>query len=243
MGWAEDAPPAGEVQQLRELLNQGFYNSAARLNAPELVAKYPSSWEVRALFARALFLTGELEGARAELDAAWGLVEGRPPELLNLWGLVLVASGDVEGGLPALREAFESSGRYVHAMDWGRAAWQSGAFEEALGAFGAAAGTDRGRLELWPLIDRGRLLILLGRLDEAVVSFDAAIDLFEAIDPGNTRPPPAYVEAFFRLGEVMELRGDLVEAEVNYRAARSADPNYAPAIQALDRLLRVDDGE
>lgn len=62
--------------------------------------------------------------------------------------------------------------------------------------------------------------------------------MFETTNPGGTRPTPAYVEAYYRLGEAYEQLGDLARAEANYRAARTADPNYAPAVQALDRLSR-----
>ncbi len=61
--------------------------------------------------------------------------------------------------------------------------------------------------------------------------FDAAVEhvrkaLF--IDPG--RP-----EAFNLLGALMEIRGDRIEAQKNYRAALSLDPSYEPAIKNLHR--------
>ena len=83
------------------------------------------------------------------------------------------------------------------------------------------------------------MLLLLDRLPDAIAAFERAIDVFEATDRGDARPgSPAYVEAYYRLGEAYERLGDLGRAEVNYRAARSADPNYAPAVTALDRLSR-----
>ena len=49
-----------------------------------------------------------------------------------------------------------------------------------------------------------------------------------SIDPG--RP-----EAFNLLGALMEIQGDRLEAQKNYRAALSLDPSYEPAAKNLDR--------
>ena len=61
--------------------------------------------------------------------------------------------------------------------------------------------------------------------------FDAAVEHVRKaifIDPG--RP-----ETFNLLGALMEIRGDRVEAQKNYRAALSLDPSYEPAIKNLHR--------
>lgn len=237
-GFGLAQPEASLVRQMRALLEQGYFNSAARLNGPELVARFPESGEARFLFARALYLTGDFEGAERELGLAVGLLPEVTPEVVNLEGLLLAARGEVEGALGALRLSFVDSGRYEFGMDWGRVAWQFGRYEEAIHAFGAAGSTPVGRRELWPLVDMGRVLVFLGRLDEAIAAFNAAIDVFEATDAGAGRPSPAYVEAYFRLGEAYEGLGDSARAELNYRAARTADPNYVPAVLALDRLSR-----
>lgn len=223
---------------MQDLLDQGYYNSAARLNGPDLVSRFPESGEAHYLYARALFLTNELERSAQHLQRALELEGESDPRFVNLQGLIRASQGDPVGALRALRNAFLRSRDYAHAMDWGRVAWQAGQYEEAIQAFDAAVGTDRGARELWPWIDKGRLLMLLERYPEAVQAFTRAIEVFEATNPGGSRPTPAYVEAYFRLGEVYERQGDLARAEVNYRAARTADPNYAPAVQALDRLSR-----
>ena len=41
-----------------------------------------------------------------------------------------------------------------------------------------------------------------------------------------------------RYGEAYEALDDPTQAEAAYRAARAVDPNYAPAVQAVDRLSR-----
>jgi len=49
-----------------------------------------------------------------------------------------------------------------------------------------------------------------------------------SLDPGRA-------EAFKLLGVIMEVSGDRVEAQKNYRAALSLDPSYEPAIKNLQR--------
>jgi DNA-binding response OmpR family regulator len=61
--------------------------------------------------------------------------------------------------------------------------------------------------------------------------FDAAVEHVRKaifIDPG--RP-----EAFNLLGALMEIQGDRLEAQKNYRTALSLDPSYEPAIANLHR--------
>jgi DNA-binding response OmpR family regulator len=61
--------------------------------------------------------------------------------------------------------------------------------------------------------------------------FDAAIEhVRKAISLDPARP-----EAFNLLGALMEVRGDRLEAQKNYRAALSLDPSYEPAIKNLQR--------
>jgi len=61
--------------------------------------------------------------------------------------------------------------------------------------------------------------------------FDAAIEhLRRAIFLDPARP-----EAFNLLGALLEIQGDRIEAQKNYRAALSLDPSYEPAIKNLQR--------
>jgi tetratricopeptide (TPR) repeat protein len=226
--------------QMQDLLDRGYYNSAAQLNGPELVKTYPDQPDAHYLYAEALYLTGNVSSAQAQLDAATKLIQGEPdPRYLHLSGLLTAAEGDPSAALTPLQTAFKRTQDYAYAMDWGRAAWQAGSFDEALQAFQAAAGTEAGKTTMWPLLDQGRILIYLGRYQDAIQKLNDAIDVFEATDPGGARPgSPAYVEAFYRLGQIYEKLGNVGQAETNYRSARTADPNYAPAIDALDRLSR-----
>lgn len=226
-------------EQMADLLDKGYYNSAARLNGPDLVGNFPDDPDAHFLFARALYLTGDLAGAKEELATAIALAGEEGPAYAHLGALLQAANGDPAGALRTLENAFLRTREYRYAMDWGRVAWQAAAYDEAIAAFQAASRTDQGSRELWPLLDMGRVLMLDGRLDEAIAAFNAAIDVFERIDRGEAGPgSPAYVEAYYRLGEAHEALGDIEQAETHYRAARTADPNYAPAIAALDRISR-----
>lgn len=232
------AQPA--FDQMEDLIERGYYNSAAQLNGPELVEAYPDHARAHYLYAWSLYLTGDMVSARRELEVALARTEtAEDADLTHLNGLLRAAEGDVAGALRALQNAFVRSGSYDHAMDWGRMAWQFGRFPEALEAFEAAAMTADGTSSLWPHLNRGRILLYLGENQLAVDAFLQAISVFEATDPGGTRPPsPGYVEAFFRLGQAFEALGRFEDAEIHYRSARSTDPNYTPAATALDRLSR-----
>ncbi|HZW28621.1 MAG TPA: tetratricopeptide repeat protein [Trueperaceae bacterium] len=227
-------------EQMRTLLATGYYNSAARLNGPDLVAQYPNEAEAHYLYARALYLTGDYAGARSQLDRAIELANGDDPAYSQLDALLMAAEGDPAGALRLLKNAFLRTRDYQYAMDWGRVAWQAAEYDEALEAFRMATETDEGMRQPWPYLDAGRVLMLTGRIEEAIAQFNMAIEVYERHDPGVTGPgSPAYVEAFFRLGEAYEALGQPEQAEVNYRAARTADPNYMPAVAALDRLSRT----
>lgn len=232
-----------EFNDMTDLLDLGYYNSAARIEGPELVERYPDSPEAHYLYATALYLTGELLTAREQLDVAVTLAgPGSDPEHTHLDGLLQADAGDIEGALSLLSDAFSSSENYLYAMDWGRVAWLGGAYDEALVAYRAAAETTRGRREVWPHLNLGRLLTYLNRNDEAIAAYTTALEVFEAFDPGGTAPPsPAYVEAFYRLGELYEAADDRESAVSFYQAARTTDPNYQPARDALDRMSRLPD--
>jgi DNA-binding NtrC family response regulator len=46
-------------------------------------------------------------------------------------------------------------------------------------------------------------------------------------------------EAFNLLGAILEIRGERLEAQKNYRAALALDPTYVPARQNLDRSVQM----
>jgi tetratricopeptide (TPR) repeat protein len=229
-----------ELQAMRDLIQRGYWHSAAQLNGPNLVAQYPDDSEAHLLYATALYLTGDVAGAAERLAVATSLVVGGlPASHAHLAALIRADQGDPVGAVRQLQNAFLRNPSYAFAMDWGRVAWQAGMTNEAIAAFEAAAATPEGSREAWPHLSRGRVLAALGRWSEAIAAYRTALDVYEAHDPGGPRlPGPVYVEAWFRLGEAHEALGQLREAEAAYRAARSVDPNHAPAVQAVDRLAR-----
>lgn len=228
------------MAQMRDLLARGYYNSAAQLNGPNLVQRFPEDPEAHLLYARALYRVGNLDAAQARLDQATALASGGvPTSHVHLGGLLRFAQGDASGAVRVLQNAFLREPLYTYAMDWARVAWQAGQYDAALEAFIAAGTTAQGGREPWPHVGRGRILLAMERTEEAIDAFETAIEVFEAFDTGDARlPSPAYVEAWYRLGEAYEALGRMTEAEVSYKAARSADPNYGPAVQAIDRLTR-----
>ena len=63
--------------------------------------------------------------------------------------------------------------------------------------------------------------------------FDAAQEhLRQAIAADSTKP-----EAFNLLGALIEIRGDWLEAQKQYRAALAPDPSYKPANENLERVV------
>lgn len=234
------ATAQSEFDDMTDLLDLGYYNSAARIEGPELVERFPDAPEAHYLYASALYLTGDVSTARVHLDIAVTLAgSGADPRHTHLNGLLHAEEGNSDTALRLLKNAFLRSQDYLYAMDWGRVAWLAGAYDEALEAYRAAAGTTRGGREVWPHLNLGRLLTYLNRSEEAIAAYTTALEVFEAFDPGGTSPPsPAYVEAFYRLGELHEAAGDRESAISFYRAARTTDPNYQPALDALDRLSR-----
>jgi DNA-binding response OmpR family regulator len=93
---------------------------------------------------------------------------------------------------------------------------------------------DREKLDEQKVVDYGSSIELAKRCIGDRY-FDAAIEhVRKAISLDPARP-----EAFNLLGALMEIQGDRIEAQKNYRAALSLDPSYEPAIKNLQRSTDI----
>jgi len=221
---------------LKELLNGGYYALAAQVEGPRAVKTNPQSAQAHLLYARALYLVGNLESAQTQLGRAKTLA-ATPTErrsVAQLDALLGAAQGDAARGARLLEGVFEAAPTYQVAMDWGQVAWQGGDLRTALRAYRAAAATPEGQNEPWPTLNTARLLLQQGRYEAALAPLEATLTRLE--ERPSPRPSPAYVETFYRLGQAHEALGGVQEAVSNYQAARSADPDYTPAGDALARL-------
>ena len=230
--WAQGDPAAA----LRDLLNGGYYALAAQVEGPRAVRMAPQNAPAHLLYARALYLVGNLEGAQTQLGQAKTLsvTPQARRAVTHLDALVRAAQGDAARAARLLEGLFKAAPDYQVAMDWGQVAWQAGNLKSALRAYRAAAATPKGKSEPWPTLNVARLLLQQGRYQAALAPLETTLTRLEQ-DPG-TRPSPAYVETFYRLGQAHEALGGVQEAVSNYQAARSADPDYTPAAEALARL-------
>ena len=228
------------LEQMRNNLAEGAYALAAQITGPNLVRDLPDSPEAHYLYAYALYLTDDLEGARSELELALSLgPQPADPQYDRLNGLLRAREGDTEGALRLLKNAFVRSQDYAIAMDWGAEAWRAGRFEDALEAYAAASGTAQGQVELWPQLNSGRILDSQGDFEAAMEAFSRAIKVYDTNDDATGLASPGVVQAYFLLGRAHEAKEAFDLAKVNYQAALNLDPNYRPAQDALaDLALR-----
>jgi O-antigen biosynthesis protein len=237
LGFAQISLAQSSVTDIRQAIQDGLYTYVAQVLGPEILEREPNNPEAHLLFAYALYYTGDVAQARLEFDKAEVLKIPPSSEVFHLHGLLKASQGDVNSALDLLQQAFEESQDYQIAMDWGRMAWEDGQTEVALEAFSQAAQTPFGQTQMWPELNRGRILHLtLKDYDAAIAAYDQAIQIF--FDDNNPvgQASPGYVEAFFRLGQVYEALGDIDTAKSSYDAAIDVDANYLPALTALERL-------
>jgi tetratricopeptide (TPR) repeat protein len=237
--WVGAQAQSDPFAEISSELAKGAYALAAQVEGPKLIQAYPNRAEARYFYSYALYLTEDYKDARAQLQKALELAKAEKagdPRYVWLEGLLDAATGNLKGAEALLRQAAMQSHDYAITMDWGRVAWERGDFKDALQAFQAAADTAAGKTQPWPYLNRGRLLIFEQDYSAAITALNAAINVADANDTQEGLPSPAYVEAYYRLGEVYEALHQPDKAASNYQAARTADPNYAPALRALDRL-------
>ena len=233
-------PVPTSLDEMRTLLQEGLYALAAQVEGPELVRVLPGNAEAHYLYARALYLTGDLATAETQLEEVRSLGEPKA-EYVQLEALIAAARGDLIRAQTLLETTLAETPRYNIAMDLGRIAWQAGDFDGALSAYEAAAETSEGERAPWPHLHRAKLLALGGNYEESIKMWNDALNVLDSAslaqgEAADALPSPAYVEAFFGLGEAYEALGELDQAAANYAAALAADPSFEPATEALARL-------
>ena len=228
------------LDEVRTLLQEGLYALAAQVEGPQLIEAMPESAEAHYLYAKALYLTDDLATAETQLEEV--RVRGEPKaEYTQLEALIAAARGDLMGAQSLLEATLEQTPSYEIAMDLGRVAWQAGNFEKARRAYERASTTPEGEREPWPYLHRARLLALEGAYEESIKVWNNALNVLDTlssadVEAANTLPSPAYVEAFYGLGEAYEALGESEQAASNYSAALAADPSFEAANKALGRL-------
>jgi tetratricopeptide (TPR) repeat protein len=244
-------------EAMRALLDEGRYALAVQVEGPRLVTAFPEEAEAYYLYSRALYLVGDLVEAGVQLEEAIAR-DGGEPRYRWLEALLEADGGRPQAAQERLERLFSAAPSYALAMDWGRVAWQAGDFDSAIRAFTEAQVREGGRYQPWPYLNHARLLGYQGRFEEAIDVLQTAIDVIVAAEdtaedtaenaaenatenaaPRNDEaavPHPAYVEAFYLLGEAYEALGQREDARANYYAALSADPIHQPSRIALNRL-------
>ncbi|HEX2649781.1 MAG TPA: tetratricopeptide repeat protein [Burkholderiales bacterium] len=202
---AADLPRLAKLRGgLRERMRGSALMDEAGL-ARALEASYLELWEKRAAPAAPPAgegtESGTLAGAR-RLQAA-----GRRSEARALCEKILIAAPARLEALTLLWDLAFEEGAPGAAVDW----------------INRAIGADRGEPAFHYML--GCALQALGRLDDAIAAFRAAL----ALDPGHAK-------AHNNLGVALEAAGDLDGAAECYRAAVGRDPAMAQALYNLGNL-------
>ena len=174
----------------------------------------PSPTESDLARARACFMAGvaaieagDLAAAEAAFREALEAVPGRPSTLGNL-GTVLLRRGRVDEALDVLDAALAAAPGDADAWTHkGLAHAALGDPEAALAAHGRAEAA-RGAPSVHDAFGRGNALAVLGRADEALAAYDAALAL-----------APGFAEAWSRRGSLLRETGRYAEAAAAWQRA------------------------
>ncbi|MEM6430226.1 MAG: tetratricopeptide repeat protein [Deinococcota bacterium] len=230
-------PATDPFEPMRQLLAEGRYALASQVEGPNLVSQFPENADAHYFYAYALYLVGDSSKAREVLAEAFVLRSEAPVDYLRLEGILAAEAGDQITALEALQAVFTQAPTYTHASDLAQAAWQAGAYDEALTAFTRAQElADTTEQRAWALLHKARLQRMVGSPDEAIVTLEALLDILDAEPSNNGLPPPAYAQAFLQLGVIYETAGEIDKALANYEAAQLADPNITVAAEAIERI-------
>ncbi len=204
----------------------------------------PDAWHQQRALAREW--SGDLRGARAELEAAAQL-NPSDVELLTNLGRVQAQMGDLPTAIARLRDAVELNPDYPKArLELGKALARGGDFAGAAGHF-------RRVLEISPRhapahVYLGTALLLLGNRAEAADHFREAIRLDPANDNalvclGNLQLEEKELDpAAESLGEALRVNPSNVGAHLSMARLLAGRGNQAEAVRHYETALRLEPG-
>lgn len=189
----------------------------------ELIAANLRAFEAHLYLGNAYAAQGQAEAALGEYDAA--------SQLNPLWAMphfeaakVLIGRGDTAAAIARSRQGLALEPRSFYGLYTSGVVYQrAGLFQDAADAFVRAVnlnGRDpRVRANL------ADVSLRLGALDAAAEQFTTLIEMRFRVAP-----------AHYNLGLIALRRGDRADAARRFQLALKADPGFAPAREALDKL-------
>ena len=188
---------------------------------------FPSQAAARSNLGQLLARQGRLAEGAEEIRAAIAIDPDSPDMRMNLAN-VLLAGGDNEAAIAAYDQAL------VLRPGWGEASYNKGMAlrrvsrtNDALVAFQAAEAALPGSAQVQ--VGLASLLVSMGRLEEAVMHYERALQL-----PNPPRPADLHND----VGLVLAQLGRLPAAIVHFEAAIRLRPDFASARANLARALR-----
>lgn len=194
-------------------------------------ATSPNSAKAHYNFGKRLGESGDLEGARYELEAALRIFPTWWDAQDNL-GAILLMQGRLDEAIALHQEAIRLEPRAPEPhYNLGRAYEMKGLLPEARREFQQAAIYAPSRGSPYLYVGIGVFSFRQGELNEAERWFQRAVQSW-----------PDYVDAHLSLGAVYWRQGRQGEAETAFKRALQIDPNSAKAHQGLGLVLRARGG-
>ena len=203
------------LQKALALQKMGDHKSAEKA-FKVMLQKAPNDPDALHLFGLSLHAQGRLKEAAEKIASAIKLLPGQAMFHTHA-GVVAVALGDFGSGRKHYQTAIECDPEYVDAYsNFGVLLDLSGHCEEALVVLNQGLALDEKSVNI--LVNRGKVLVKLGRDVEAEASYRAAIELNSGI-----------AEAHNNLGNLLKRQKRYDEAATSFKAALTARPGFLDA--------------
>jgi len=236
---AQDRLPEAE-QQLIPLANMGnadalvllgtIYRSANRLDEAERMlqaafAIAPDRADLHEERAALALTRGEWQGAAAELQQTLKLDEGRTSARIALGQVYAERLGQPAAAVEQLQRAVRAEPANAHAHRWlGEALLQTNRADAAIAAFERALALAPNDIEARH--GMAQAYLALNQLDAAQQSEQAALNASNG----------AFVPAWVGLGDVLQRKNLLPDAQAHYAAALERDPAATGAYMGLAQI-------